>query len=159
MSAPRAPELEAAKLERQEPAFAQERQEPVAAQRIDAEAGTGSASPARSGSVHFLDKARIAPAPQPTAARPLAPEPSAPEVRAPEPERPAGQAVRLEPAVAAARPETVTMRPEPQADIDRALREELKAPLVGEQKPQPDESSLEDEMKRLLGELSAPARN
>jgi hypothetical protein len=153
--AQRPPEPQAAKPARQEPAFPAEREPRVETPAFAAD----ESAPVRSGSVHFLDKARIAPAPQPTAARPLAPEPSAPEVRAPEPERPAGQAVRLEPAVAAARPETVTMRPEPQADIDRALREELKAPLVGEQKPQPDESSLEDEMKRLLGELSAPARN
>jgi hypothetical protein len=52
------------------------------------------------------------------------------------------------------------VRPETQADIDSALRRELKSPLVEQAgNARPAEPSLEDEMKRLLGELSAPARN
>ena len=53
-----------------------------------------------------------------------------------------------------------SVREERQAILDAALREELKEPLLGQPEPQPEaEPSLEEEMKRLLGELSAPARN
>jgi hypothetical protein len=147
--APREPEPEGARPERQEPAFAPERQEPVAAPRIDAEAGTGSASPARSGSVHFLERARSGSAlSEERLPIPLA-TPDAPEVNVAEPTI---AAVRPEPAIMPQRPE----RPLP--DLDLALREELREPLVEDPKPQQDDSSLEDEMRRLLGELSAPAR-
>jgi hypothetical protein len=145
----RAPEPQAAKPERREPAFPVDERELQAAltpPRPASEAGA-----VRSGSVHFLDKARIGPAQQTIAANPLAP--AAPEVRAPGPEVPAGPAARAEPVAAPVRPET-------QADIDSALRKELKSPLVEQAgNARPAEPSLEDEMKRLLGELSAPARN
>jgi hypothetical protein len=66
----------------------------------------------------------------------------------------------------AAAPEPVSGKIEPlrrearSGDLDSALREELKAPLVNEPETQPvAEPSLEEEMKRLLGDLSMPARN
>jgi hypothetical protein len=151
--APRSPEPEAGKPERQEPAFAPERKEPIAAvspQRAgETEIAPAAPPEVRSGSVHFLERARIAPAPQePLANQPTAP--AAPEVRATEP---AVAAVRLEPSLTPPRPE------QPEPDLDSALQEELKAPLVEERRdPEPAEASLEEEMRRLLGELSTPAR-
>ena len=66
----------------------------------------------------------------------------------------------------AAAPEPVSGKIEPLrrethgGDLDSALQEELKAPLVNEPETQPAaEPSLEEEMKRLLGELSMPARS
>jgi hypothetical protein len=143
----RAPEPQAAKPERREPAFPVDERETHVV--VTPPRPAGEAGAVRSGSVHFLDKARIGPAQQTAAANPLAP--ATPEVRAPGPEAVVGPA---EPAVSPPR------HPEMPADIDSALRKELKAPLVGEaERDRPAEPSLEDEMKRLLGELSAPARN
>jgi hypothetical protein len=148
-SMPRSSAPQAVSPERREPAFQideRERQAAATPPRPAGEAGT-----AGSGSVHFLDKARIGPAQQTVAANPLAPV--APEIRAPGPEASVGPAVRPEPTLAAPRAEI-------QADIDLALRKELKTPLVEEtESARPAEPSLEDEMKRLLGELSAPVRN
>jgi hypothetical protein len=146
----RAPEPQAAKPERREPAFPVDERETHVV--VTPPRPAGEAGAVRSGSVHFLDKARIGPAQQTAAANPLAP--AVPEVRAPGPEAVVGTAVRAEPVVSPPR------HPEMPADIDSALRKELKAPLVDEaESDRPAEPSLEDEMKRLLGELSAPVRN
>jgi hypothetical protein len=165
-SASRAPEPPPVKAERAEPVLSTEPEmalsTPISVPR-DADA-----SPAPTGSVHFLDKARIGAAPQtedllpPAAAASvlmtrasearrmeISPEISAPEREAPYPEAARiGTDTRIEP-----------IRHEPRANLDAALRKELKEPLVSELEAQSiSEPSLEDEMKRLLGELSAPAR-
>jgi hypothetical protein len=143
----------------------QVRPEPAASLNRDAATPLASSS-----SVHFLDKARIGPAPQAPSMAPLtvaasaaatrpaearAPEMPTPEIPAPEPEIASPAAVRSEP----------DRRMEPSrsearaADLDSALREELRAPLVRAPEERPAaEQSLEEEMKRLLGELSTPAR-
>jgi len=124
---------------------------------------------APSGSVHFLDKARIEPAPHSESPPPPTVAASAGETRAAE-SRPAETPVPefeiLSPEVASsgtghkADREVAPLRPERRtADLDTALQEELKAPLVNTAaQPQAEEQSLEEEMKRLLGELSVPAR-
>jgi hypothetical protein len=125
------------------------------------DAGTPAAP---SGSVHFLDKARIGPAPQPESVPPLTVAASAAEARVAEsrpPVMPKPEPEILSPVAMGGRPDPKVEPPhrEGRGDLDAALQEELKAPLVGmaEQK-QTGEASLEEEMKRLLGELSAPAR-
>jgi hypothetical protein len=120
---------------------------------------------APSGSVHFLDKARIGPAPHPESAPPLTVAASAAEARVAEsrpPETPKPEPEILAPAAMGGRPDPRIEPPhrERREDLDAALQEELKAPLVGAtEQPPVGEPSLEVEMKRLLGELSAPARN
>jgi hypothetical protein len=70
------------------------------------------------------------------------PQPQAPELLRGEPDR------RIEPLRAEARA----------TDLDTALQEELKAPLVSAGARPAAEPSLEEEMKRLLGDLSIPTR-
>jgi hypothetical protein len=127
-------------------------------------------APAPYGSVHFLDKARIEPAPQAPSMAPLTvaasagtmrtaevrtPETPALETPAPEPETASPAPIRSEPE-RRMEPSRSEARP---ADLDSALREELRAPLVrAPEERQAGEQSLEEEMKRLLGELSTPAR-
>jgi hypothetical protein len=120
-----------------------------------------------SSSVHFLDSARISPAPHTPSMAPLTVAASAgaarpAEVQGSGPTMPAPEPQIISPAAPPSEPER---RMEPSrgesraADLDLALREELKAPLVrAPEERQAGEQSLEEEMKRLLGELSTPAR-
>jgi hypothetical protein len=154
----RAPEISSAKAERSEPVLASEPQVSVSA-RPDAEP-----SAAPSGSVHFLDKSRSGPARQAAGATAAvfpvsgieADERRAPAIAMPEREAFAPEIVRDETARKAE-----SFRHEPRGGIDAALSEELKEPLLAgdAESRQSAEPSLEDEMKRLLGELSMPARN
>jgi hypothetical protein len=167
---PQAPKPVSAQLQRAEPAISARSQAPVAAPP-PAQRASGEPA-AHSGSVHFLDQARISPAPQAAASMaPLAPLAERPnrnetvrpaETRAPEISTPGQEAAAPEPVLAEADRKIEPLRREARGgDLDSALREELKAPLVNEPETQPAaaEPSLEEEMKRLLGELSMPARN
>ena len=79
------------------------------------------------------------------------------ETPAPEISTPKGETVAPEPVLGKIEP---LRREARSGDLDSALREELKAPLVNEPETRPAaEPSLEEEMKRLLGELSMPARS
>lgn len=82
------------------------------------------------------------------------------EIRAPEISTPRQEAAVPKPVLDEADRKIEAIRREAhEGDLDSALREELKSPLVARPETSPaEEPSLEEEMKRLLGELSAPAR-
>jgi hypothetical protein len=157
---PQAPKPVSAQTQRSEPALSAGPQVPVAAQPSTQRGSGGSA--AHSGSVHFLDQARIGPAPQAASVAPLAPigeRPNGSETTRPaEISTPRQEAAP--PVLGEADRKVEPLRHEARGgDLDSALREELKAPLVNEPETRPTaEPSLEEEMKRLLGELSVPAR-
>jgi hypothetical protein len=164
-SEPQAPKPVSAQPQRAEPAISARPPTPVAAPP-PVQRASGESAP-HSGSVHFLDQARISPAPQAVGVTPLAPlaeRPNRNETMQPAETRTPGISSPTEETAA---PETVSGKIEPLrrearsgGDLDSALREELKAPLVNEpETPPAAEPSLEEEMKRLLGELSMPARN
>jgi hypothetical protein len=154
--------------QRPEPAVSSRPPAPVAAPP-PAQRTNGESAP-QSGSVHFLEKARIGPAPQTLGAVPLAPAIERPnrsettppaEARPPEIPMPRQEAAAPEPEFDKADQKIEPFRREVRGrDLDSALQEELKAPLVNEPETRPvAEPSLEEEMKRLLGELSMPARS
>lgn len=162
--APPAPKPVPAETQRSEPSVSARPQAPVSAPPPTQRTATGPAP--HSGSVHFLDQARIGSAPQAASVAPLAPVGGRPnaseamrptETRAPEISMPREEAAAPEPVSGKIEP---LRRETHGGDLDSALQEELKAPLVNEPETQPAaEPSLEEEMKRLLGELSMPARS
>jgi hypothetical protein len=165
---PHAPKPVSVQPQRPEPALSAKSPAPAAAP-LPAQRPNGE-SAAHPGSVHFLDQARIGPAPQTPGAARLAPASERPnrsettppaEARAPEIPMPGKEAAAPEPVFGEADRKIEPLRREARGgDLDSALREELKTPLVNEPETRPAaEPSLEEEMKRLLGELSMPARN
>ena len=163
----RVAESVAVRAPRSEPVLSIERETPLPVAPVplarEAEAASVSSPAASTNSVHFLDKARISAAPPMAGVAPLGAavgetrsrEYRAPEITVPERETATPEAVRDD----VDQSREAFRREAGAADLDTALQEELKAPLAdAPEARQAAEPSLEEEMKRLLGELSAPAR-
>ncbi len=133
------PEMPLPRPERESPSVMRS---PAMAMQAAPQAASASTPGATLGSVHFLETAREAPMAAPaTVATPTIAEAPTPEI------------------VAAERPALPDqpVRQEANAPIDWASRKEPEAPFDKRPDPMAD-PSLEEEMKRLLGELSEPSR-